>query len=85
MLDLGFLPDIEKLLAMVPAGRQTMLFSATMPGPIVSLARQFLIQPIQIRAESGSEKPNTSHVDQFAYRAPRDGQGGDAGPHPAGP
>ncbi|HKC29385.1 MAG TPA: DEAD/DEAH box helicase, partial [Jatrophihabitans sp.] len=69
MLDLGFLPDIEKLLAMVPAGRQTMLFSATMPGPIVALARQFLIQPIQIRAEHGSETPSTSHVDQFVYRA----------------
>ena len=69
MLDLGFLPDIEKLLAMVPAARQTMLFSATMPGPIVALARQFLIQPIQIRAEQGSEMPSTSHVDQFVYRA----------------
>ncbi len=57
MLDLGFLPDIEKLLALVPAGRQTMLFSATMPGPIVALARQFLIQPIQIRAEHGDEHP----------------------------
>ena len=55
MLDLGFLPDIEKLLAMLPASRQTMLFSATMPGPIVALARQFLNQPVQIRAESGDE------------------------------
>ena len=62
MLDLGFLPDIEKLLAMVPAARQTMLFSATMPGPIVALARQFLIQPIQIRAEGADETPSTSHV-----------------------
>ncbi len=69
MLDLGFLPDIEKLLAMVPAARQTMLFSATMPGPIVALARQFLIQPIQIRAEEGSERPGTAHIDQFVYRA----------------
>jgi superfamily II DNA/RNA helicase len=69
MLDLGFLPDIEKLLAMVPAARQTMLFSATMPGPIVALARQFLIQPVQIRAEGGQETPSTSHVDQFVYRA----------------
>jgi superfamily II DNA/RNA helicase len=69
MLDLGFLPDIEKLLGLVPARRQTMLFSATMPGPIVALARQFLEQPIQIRAEHGSETPNTSHVDQFVYRA----------------
>jgi superfamily II DNA/RNA helicase len=69
MLDLGFLPDIEKLLAMLPEGRQTMLFSATMPGPIVALARQFLIQPIQIRAEHGDESSGTSHVDQFVYRA----------------
>ncbi len=69
MLDLGFLPDIEKLLAMVPAARQTMLFSATMPGPIVSLARQFLIQPVQIRAEQDTGTPSTSHVDQFVYRA----------------
>jgi superfamily II DNA/RNA helicase len=69
MLDLGFLPDIEKLLAMVPAARQTMLFSATMPGPIVALARQFLIQPIQIRAEQDTGTSSTSHVDQFVYRA----------------
>jgi superfamily II DNA/RNA helicase len=69
MLDLGFLPDIEKLMAQLPAGRQTMLFSATMPGPIVSLARQFLNQPIQIRAESDTQVPQTEHVSQFAYRA----------------
>ena len=69
MLDLGFLPDIEKLMAQLPAGRQTMLFSATMPGPIVSLARQFLTQPIQIRAESDTQIPATEHVEQFAYRA----------------
>jgi superfamily II DNA/RNA helicase len=69
MLDLGFLPDIEKLMKMTPASRQTMLFSATMPGPIVALARTFLTQPMQIRAESGVEHNNTDHVDQFAYRA----------------
>ena len=69
MLDLGFLPDIEKLMAQLPAGRQTMLFSATMPGPIVSLARQFLNQPMQIRAESDTQVPQTEHVSQFAYRA----------------
>jgi superfamily II DNA/RNA helicase len=70
MLDLGFLPDIERLMSMVPAQRQTMLFSATMPGPIVALARTFLNQPIQIRAEdTGSSTPSTDHIDQFAYRA----------------
>lgn len=40
MLDLGFLPDVEKLLSMTPAGRQTLLFSATMPGPVVAMARR---------------------------------------------
>jgi superfamily II DNA/RNA helicase len=69
MLDLGFLPDIEKLIKLVPAQRQTMLFSATMPGPIVALARTFLNQPIQIRAEQGTGKPKTDHVEQFVYRA----------------
>src|SRR6476646_9842297 len=69
MLDLGFLPDIEKLMKMLPDQRQTMLFSATMPGPIVALARTFLNQPMQIRAESDVVHTSTSHVDQFAYRA----------------
>jgi superfamily II DNA/RNA helicase len=70
MLDLGFLPDIEKLMAQLPTRRQTMLFSATMPGPIVALARQFLDQPVQIRAEHGDhDSPAIEHVDQFAYRA----------------
>ena len=69
MLDLGFLPDIEKIMARIPARRQTMLFSATMPGPIVALARQFLNQPIQIRAEVQGSVPATEHIDQFAYRA----------------
>jgi superfamily II DNA/RNA helicase len=70
MLDLGFLPDIEKLLALLPTQRQTMLFSATMPGPIVALARQFLRQPTQIRADHSHEDPAAiEHVEQFAYRA----------------
>ena len=57
-------------MAMLPEQRQTMLFSATMPGPIVALARSFLDQPIQIRAEHGDDTlPTTEHVDQFAYRA----------------
>src|SRR3954447_5960267 len=51
MLDLGFLPDVEKLLAKPPPIRQTMLFSATMPGAIVSLARTHMRHPVNIRAE----------------------------------
>jgi superfamily II DNA/RNA helicase len=69
MLDLGFLPDIERILRMVPDARQTMLFSATMPGPIITLARTFLTQPTHIRAEepdSGATHENTA---QHVYRA----------------
>ena len=70
MPDLGFLPDIEKLLALVQTERQTMLFSATMPGPIVALARQFMRQPTQIRADHSREDPAAiEHVEQVAYRA----------------
>ncbi|MBA2390060.1 MAG: DEAD/DEAH box helicase [Geodermatophilaceae bacterium] len=69
MLDLGFLPDIERVLAMVPEARQTMLFSATMPGPIVSLARRFMRQPTHIRAEAPDENRTVPEVDQFVYRA----------------
>ena len=56
MLDLGFLPDIEKILRAVPDARQTMLFSATMPGPILNLARTFMDRPVHIRAESGESE-----------------------------
>jgi superfamily II DNA/RNA helicase len=70
MLDLGFLPDIEKLLAMTPASRQTMLFSATMPGAIVALARRYMTQPTHIRAMGGDEDGHTvKAVEQFVYRA----------------
>lgn len=69
MLDLGFLPDIERILSTIPSERQTMLFSATMPGPIVALARHFMRQPVHIRAEepdAGRTVPTTA---QHIYRA----------------
>jgi superfamily II DNA/RNA helicase len=69
MLDLGFLPDIERILGMVPAQRQTMLFSATMPGPIVNLARQFMTQPTHIRAHGNDEGSTVPQTTQFVYRA----------------
>ena len=70
MLDLGFLPDVEKLLSMTPAGRQTMLFSATMPGAVVSLARRYMTQPTHIRAVSEDGEGHTvAAVEQFVYRA----------------
>ena len=69
MLDLGFLPDIERILARVPDQRQTMLFSATMPGPIVALARRFMRQPVHVRAEGNEESRLVPQTQQFAYRA----------------
>ncbi|MGY2004698.1 DEAD/DEAH box helicase [Blastococcus sp. SYSU DS1024] len=69
MLDLGFLPDIERILAMVPEKRQTMLFSATMPGPIVTLSRTFMTQPTHIRAHGNDEGSTVPQTTQFIYRA----------------
>ncbi|NLJ53590.1 MAG: DEAD/DEAH box helicase, partial [Intrasporangiaceae bacterium] len=72
MLDLGFLPDVEKILALTPASRQTMLFSATMPGPVVALARRYMSQPTHIRAmseEGVSDSAIVAAITQFAYRA----------------
>jgi superfamily II DNA/RNA helicase len=69
MLDLGFLPDVERILVMVPDERQTMLFSATMPGPIITLARTFLHQPTHIRAEENDAGAIHERTRQFVYRA----------------
>ena len=57
MLDLGFLPDVERIVAKTPELRQTMLFSATMPSAIVALARRHLRHPVNIRAESAGDGP----------------------------
>jgi ATP-dependent RNA helicase RhlE len=48
MLDMGFLPDIKRILKLVPAKRQTLLFSATMPPPIAALTREMLNKPVMI-------------------------------------
>jgi superfamily II DNA/RNA helicase len=69
MLDLGFLPDIERILRMVPEQRQTMLFSATMPAPIITLARNFLTRPTHIRAEQPDATAIHERTRQFVYRA----------------
>jgi superfamily II DNA/RNA helicase len=69
MLDLGFLPDIERILRMVPEQRQTMLFSATMPGPIITLARTFLNRPTHIRGEEVDASAIGERTRQFVYRA----------------
>ncbi|WP_394555190.1 DEAD/DEAH box helicase [Agromyces sp. MMS24-JH15] len=69
MLDLGFLADIEKLFAQTPANRHTMLFSATMPGPIVALARRFMSKPIHIRANDPDEGLTQANIKHLIYRA----------------
>ena len=69
MLDLGFLPDIERILGMVPDQRQTMLFSATMPDPIIKLARTFLNRPTHVRAEENDSSAVHERTTQFVYRS----------------
>ncbi|GAA1780947.1 DEAD/DEAH box helicase [Actinomadura chokoriensis] len=69
MLDLGFLPDIERIIKRIPAQRQTMMFSATMPGEIVALSRQYLTRPTNVRAESHTESDATPQVAQHVFQA----------------
>ncbi len=69
MLDLGFLPDIERILRLTPDSRQAMLFSATMPDPIITLARTFMNQPTHIRAEAPHSAATHDTTEQFVYRA----------------
>ncbi|MGW5356000.1 DEAD/DEAH box helicase, partial [Streptomyces sp. NPDC004031] len=69
MLDLGFLPDVEKIMAMLPAKRQTMLFSATMPGAVISLARRYMSQPTHIRATAPDDEGATvANTTQHVFR-----------------
>ncbi|WP_037852081.1 DEAD/DEAH box helicase [Streptomyces sp. NRRL S-340] len=70
MLDLGFLPDVEKIIGMLPAKRQTMLFSATMPGAVIGLARRYMSRPTHIRATAPDDEGVTvANIKQFVYRA----------------
>ncbi|MGA5320258.1 DEAD/DEAH box helicase [Streptomyces seoulensis] len=69
MLDLGFLPDVEKIVNMLPAKRQTMLFSATMPGAVIGLARRYMSRPTHIRATAPDDTGATvANIKQFVYR-----------------
>ena len=69
MLDMGFLPDVERIVSMLPATRQTMLFSATMPGQIIALARRYMTQPTHIRALNVDDDSATvSEVEQHVWR-----------------
>ena len=64
MLDLGFLEDVEKILALTPCSRQTALFSATMPTEIRRLAAQYMYDPVTIKVKNATLTVDT--VEQFA-------------------
>ena len=70
MLDMGFLPDIRRILRHVPRKRQTMFFSATMPPPIAELAREMLREPVTISVERPS-KPAVG-ITHAVYPVPQD-------------
>jgi superfamily II DNA/RNA helicase len=68
MLDLGFLPDVERIVRLTPADRQTMLFSATMPAEVVTLARRHMRRPTNVRAEGTNEPAPAPLTRQFVFR-----------------
>ncbi|PSK97363.1 superfamily II DNA/RNA helicase [Murinocardiopsis flavida] len=70
MLDLGFMPDIERIMAKIPTSRQTMLFSATMPSEIVALSRNYLHRPTHVRAGDDDDPGQiaTDRIEQHAFR-----------------
>src|SRR5437764_551298 len=67
MLDLGFLEDVERILALTPGSRQTALFSATMPREIRRLAEQYLYDPVTIKIQTAALTVDT--VEQFALES----------------
>src|ERR671916_1506110 len=67
MLDLGFLEDVEKILALTPGGRQTALFSATMPAEIRGLAARHLYDPVTVKVKAATLTIDT--VEQFFLEA----------------
>ncbi len=71
MLDMGFAEDIETIMEAVPAGRQTVLFSATLPARIDGLVRRYLRDPVKVRIRREHGGADTAQVRQFAYLVPR--------------
>lgn len=68
MLDMGFLPEIRRILAQLPTRRQTLFFSATMPAPIAVLAREMLRNPVSIQTQRQSAP--ASGITQAVYPVP---------------
>lgn len=69
MMDMGFIPDIEKICTMLPPRRQTLLFSATMPKPIAKLAQTFQSNPVRIEVARQSQTAET--ITQHVVKLPR--------------
>jgi superfamily II DNA/RNA helicase len=68
MLDMGFLPDLKKILSMLPPMRQTALLSATMAPEIKKLAQEFLMSPKEVMIEAPSS--TSANIDQFFVSVP---------------
>jgi ATP-dependent RNA helicase RhlE len=65
MLDMGFIHDVKRVMALLPKQKQVLLFSATMPTEIVSLANSFLHNPAKVAVTP--EKPTVDAIDQWVY------------------
>jgi ATP-dependent RNA helicase RhlE len=74
MLDMGFLPDIRRVLRHLPPRRQTLFFSATMPPPIVQLAREMLKNPVTVNLERKAAP--AVGITQAAYPVPQERKSG---------
>ena len=70
MLDMGFLPEIRRIIAKLPARRQTLFFSATMPPPIAALAGEMLRDPVSIQTQR-QPRP-ASGITQAVYPVPQE-------------
>jgi superfamily II DNA/RNA helicase len=69
MLDLGFLPDVEKIFSILPKEKQTLMFSATMPSEILMLTKRYLKRPVHIRVSDPDEGKTKAAIKQVVYRA----------------
>jgi superfamily II DNA/RNA helicase len=67
MLDMGFIPDIEKILSLIPANRQTMLFSATLPDMVRKLIKTFLVNPKQVTISP--DQATAANIEQYSLVA----------------
>lgn len=70
MLDMGFIPDVKRIIRELPAERQSLFFSATLPGPVVELADQLLTNPVRINVKATRE--TTPDIDQQIMFVARD-------------